>query len=90
MVRTTRIKARYKCPGSAGVAGLAPSEVDWGFAGVALRIAGAETVRQGLAVQICQALGREGGEHEWRIVSADVAEGTRAMLERRVPMFAGE
>ncbi|MBC2688811.1 hypothetical protein [Pseudomonas kielensis] len=51
--------------------------------------AGAEAVRQGLAEQFDQALGREGGKHEWQIVSADFAEGTRAMLERRVPLFIG-
>ena len=48
-----------------------------------------ETLRKGLAEQIEQAVDREASEQEWQIVSADFAEGTRAMLERRVPVFIG-
>lgn len=36
-----------------------------------------------------QAVDREASEQEWQMISADFAEGTRAMLERRVPVFIG-
>lgn len=49
-----------------------------------------ETLRQGLAEQIERAVEREASEQQWQIVSEDFAEGTRAMAERRLPVFTGK
>lgn len=48
-----------------------------------------ETLRMGLADAVDRIIDREASEQEWQIVSADFAEGTRAMAERRTPVFTG-
>ncbi len=49
-----------------------------------------ETLRMGLADAVDTVIDREASEQEWQIVSADFAEGTRAMAERRQPVFTGD
>jgi enoyl-CoA hydratase/carnithine racemase len=49
-----------------------------------------ETLRMGLADAVDRIIDREASEQEWQIVSADFAEGTRAMAERRTPVFSGQ
>jgi len=48
-----------------------------------------ETLRLGLADAVENVIDREASEQEWQIVTADFAEGTRAMAERRLPNFTG-
>ncbi|MGQ7819290.1 enoyl-CoA hydratase/isomerase family protein [Metapseudomonas furukawaii] len=49
-----------------------------------------ETLRAGLADAVDAVIDREASEQEWQIVSADFAEGNRAMAERRTPVFTGK
>ncbi len=48
-----------------------------------------ETLRMGLADAVDKIIDREASVQEWQIVSADFAEGNRAMAERRKPVFTG-
>jgi len=49
-----------------------------------------ETLRTGLADAVDAVIDREAQEQEWQIVTADFAEGNRAMAERRLPEFTGQ
>ncbi|MNH44743.1 enoyl-CoA hydratase [compost metagenome] len=49
-----------------------------------------ETLRAGLADAVDAVIDREAQEQEWQIVTADFAEGNRAMAERRLPEFTGQ
>ncbi|MCY1459309.1 Short-chain-enoyl-CoA hydratase [compost metagenome] len=49
-----------------------------------------ETLRMGLADAVDAIIDREASEQEWQIVSADFAEGNKAMAERRLPVFTGQ
>ncbi|WP_442114192.1 enoyl-CoA hydratase/isomerase family protein [Pseudomonas sp. NUPR-001] len=49
-----------------------------------------ETLRAGLADAVDAVIDREASEQEWQIVTADFAEGNRAMAERRLPVFTGQ
>ncbi len=50
-------------------------------------IATRETLRRGLAEAVAQATEREYEEQDWMRATADFKEGTKAMGERRPPMF---
>ncbi|MCY1378281.1 hypothetical protein D9M69_659000 [compost metagenome] len=49
-----------------------------------------ETLRMGLADAVDAIIDREASEQEWQIVTADFAEGNKAMAERRLPVFTGK
>lgn len=49
-----------------------------------------KTLRGDLAEQVVAATAHEAAEQEWLRATADFAEGTRAMAERREPDFRGE
>ncbi|MBM7061730.1 enoyl-CoA hydratase/isomerase family protein [Pseudomonas sp. UL073] len=49
-----------------------------------------ETLRMGLADAVDAIIDREASEQEWQIVMDDFAEGNKAMLERRDPVFTGK
>jgi enoyl-CoA hydratase/carnithine racemase len=50
-------------------------------------VATRETLRRGLADAVAQATEREYEEQDWMRTTADFKEGTKAMGERRPPMF---